>query len=556
LTFQKQTKPEFNDQDHDATDVPPLYIDTSSVIFPSGVKAGIIFSAVGTSSEILKKACQDERITVFLTEGIELVLQDILKKQFMLKSQYNMNHSGDGLSSDNENLAERGMAFIHKFRAKRKALLQAKFMEQSQELKRPDMIVPVVQCHEVSEQVEVKKSLQQLESYMMQDQSTSSRSSPSSSIEEQKEKLRKLKEKRRKNQLSQNSRGDSRRNLLQGDSSPVEDVPDKSSVCSDSVSSKGVSSLSKASPFRHIKFPRQKKDIIYEVLSPESSVPPSVTKHNASADANVGSDDDSPLLQGHSPSSSDLTSSSSPGTQQKNSSFHTSGGLKSDDINKIIIDPQSPECLSPIRDFLTSDVSDSSMGWNGDGFGHYFSAHGYCSSFAETNRNIFDMSDISSRIPTIFEDNFSNGHDRLGSSNNNSMWSEMSFQTDPPKFPGQGISTSTGLSINAIAERIEEVALSEQMECSDYNDSFDAIVSRETPARKMPIAFEGTDESPTGVTDSMFPMQKQDNGKSELLSFLEDEDDHLFTDKEDSFAAPTGSPFSTPIFLSANRFEI
>ncbi|KAL3909100.1 MAG: hypothetical protein SGARI_002767, partial [Bacillariaceae sp.] len=458
-----------------------------------------------------------------------------------MKSKFNVNHSGDGLDDNCEKLAERGMAFIHKFRAKRKALLQAKFMEQSGEQHSPEIVAPPIHSPAVPEQVEVNKSPQQLEPYMMQDGPSSQKTSPASSIEEQREKLRRLKEKRRKSHSSQSSRGeDSRRSLLQGDSSPVEEVPEKGSVCSDSVSSKGVNSLSKASPFRHIKFQRQKKDAIYEVLSPESSVPPSAAKDKSAAEAG-GSDDDSPLLQGHSPSSSDLTSSSSPGTLQKNSSFTTAGALKSDDINKIIIDPQSPECLSPIQVYRTSDHSDTS-----GGFSHLFSAHGSVGSFSETNRNIFDMSDISSRIPTIFEDNSSTAHDRVESSNNTSMWSDMSFPTDPPKFPAQDKSTTAGLSTNAIAERIGEVSLTENAESSSsYNDSFDAIVSRETPSQK--IFIDVTDDSPTGVLDSMFQMEKQDSGKSELLSLLDDDDDHLFTDKEDSFAAPTGSPLSTPV---------
>ena len=57
---------------------------------------------------------------------------------------------------------------------------------------------------------------------------------------------------------------------------------------------------------------------------------------------------------------------------------------------------------------------------------------------SETNsRAIFDLSDISSRIPTIFEDNSSTGVDtnKFQSSLNNSVaWSEMSFQSDPSRF--------------------------------------------------------------------------------------------------------------------------
>jgi len=79
-----------------------------------------------------------------------------------------------------------------------------------------------------------------------------------------------------------------------------------------------------------------------------------------------------------------------------------------------------------------------------------------------------------------------------------------------------------------------------------FNDSFDEIMLRDTPGKILSIGV--LKKSPTGVMD--------------LFSVIDtDEEDHVFTDKEDSFVIKSpkrvaSSPVYQPIFLTSRRFEI
>jgi hypothetical protein len=521
-------------------------IDTSSVLRPSNVKAGITFNSIAASSDLPKTSNPHDHVRLSLTEDIERVLEGMLEKQKLMKSHscYLPEMIEDGRELNRENLTVRGMAVIHKFRAKKKAVLQAKFLQQSQECQ-PLSPSPPNSASSGSIK-EDNRSPHQLESYMTQAQSStgskSPRSSPISSLEGRRQKIRRLKENRRRLSMPLNNQvKESRASLLLAEPLPSNDEPEKSSLSSD-----GLSSKSKASPFRHVKFPMQKKkDSNYEALTPESSHVSVAKSVNEG-----GSECCSPLLKY---SSSLSSSTSSSGNSQRNNSFFA-GGLNSDDINKIIIDPQSPEYLSPIRNSRTWQMTDDSNTF----------ANGLISEgFSDTNtRAICDLSDVSNRFPTIFDEHGTS----TGQSMNTSSWSEMSFQSDLIRFPlssprkhQQKLSKSKGLSkgvsIQAISKRITKVVATESTELrSGYNDSFDEIVSRETPSHNNRV-------SPGGVMDVFFQSQLQCKEKNDFLSFVdeEDESDILFTDKEDdsfSAAAAYGFPLQEAVFLTNSRFEI
>ncbi|KAG7346405.1 hypothetical protein IV203_005473 [Nitzschia inconspicua] len=531
-------------------------IDSSSVMRPSNVKNGVTFYAVGTSSDVLKESSQHDHVTVSLTGDIERVLKGMQQKQAQTKCQpgYMRQILLEDQRENHENMAVRGMALIHKFRAKRKAVLQAKFLQQSQQgqdygSKHPSTPSPPSSTN--SALIEDRNnSPQQFDLYMEQAASSSpSKSSPTLSLEEQRQKLRRLKEKRRRNMPSEYLGQESRESLLQSESSSKRTLVSQKS----SGSMDGLTSMSKSSPFRHIKFPKQKKkDSNYEALTPDS---PSTSV--VMSEVGEGSDDCFPSSKEMS-SNSLLSNSEQNG---KNNSFHA-GGLKSDDLNKILIDPQSPECVSPMQNHSTWDFSDHSRSTHTEpscGFPIY------------TNRGICDISDVSCRVPAIFEDNNSStGNDRFQSSNNSSTWSEMSFQSDNLKFPSSSsrkhpqkpatkLEKIKGLSIAAISERIEEVVTTESIGlCSDFNDSFDEIVSRDTPSHDSKFHF-GDGVSPAGVIDVFFQTQIHCREKDDFLAFVDEgeEPDILFTDKEDSFlATSSGSTLHPPVFLTTNRFEI
>jgi len=157
-----------------------------------------------------------------------------------------------------------------------------------------------------------------------------------------------------------------------------------------------------------------------------------------------------------------------------------------------------------------------------------------------------------------FSNSFSTDSSDITSSviNDRSAWSEMSFLSDPNRFTD---------SLSSVSARLLEQRGSNKKKHGNktqyngvvpspyrtstqksFNDSFDEIIHRDTPGKNLSIG-EGV-KSPTGVMD--------------LFSVINtDEEDHVFTDKEDSFVTKSpkrlaSSPVYQPIFLTSRRFEI
>mmetsp|Transcript_56055 Transcript_56055/g.62680 ORF Transcript_56055/g.62680 Transcript_56055/m.62680 type:complete len:716 (-) Transcript_56055:1429-3576(-) len=152
--------------------------------------------------------------------------------------------------------------------------------------------------------------------------------------------------------------------------------------------------------------------------------------------------------------------------------------------------------------------------------------------------------------------NGNNLYESFDNSNDRSAWSEMSFLSDTNRFAD---------SLSSVSARLLEQRGSYKKKHGNqtqyngvlpspyrttaqksFNDSFDEIIHRDTPGKNLSIG-EGI-KSPIGVMD--------------LFSVIDtDEEDHVFTDKEDSFVLKSpkrvaSSPVYQPIFLTSRRFEI
>ncbi|OEU18709.1 hypothetical protein FRACYDRAFT_236987 [Fragilariopsis cylindrus CCMP1102] len=138
--------------------------------------------------------------------------------------------------------------------------------------------------------------------------------------------------------------------------------------------------------------------------------------------------------------------------------------------------------------------------------------------------------------------------------NDRSCWSEMSFLSDTNRFTDSSVSSPRLLVQNGSGQNIhgsqtqqyhDGVVPSPQRKDTrtSYNDSFDEIVLRNTPGKNLSTGLGIL--SPTGVMD--------------LISVVDtDEEDHVFTDKEDSYVMklPESSPYYLPIFFTSRRFEV
>jgi hypothetical protein len=142
----------------------------------------------------------------------------------------------------------------------------------------------------------------------------------------------------------------------------------------------------------------------------------------------------------------------------------------------------------------------------------------------------------------------------------------MTFPSAPRRF----LTAPLGELGNTLIEAQSEENMLQSVETSDVdaalisfrnenNHSFDEIMFRETPGQKATFDLgSGKEESPTGVMDLLHEFQ---NGKgfekTAILAFVDEDDDgdHVFTDKEDSFV-DVDSPLTKPMFLSVSRFEI
>jgi hypothetical protein len=479
-----------------------INVDTASVILPSMFREKN--STVRAPSQILKGSDTDQAADVFLTAEIDRVLRGKQEKEgIMSENEHVLEELKRRFMSQQESMAQRGMALIHKFRAKRKAALQARYLQQSEQNQQPSAAFhqAALGIEEINRDGGHDLSPKQLGSYSPSLPS----SSPSSlsSLEEKKERLRKLKEKRKRASLE---RKESEKSLLRYESH------DESFVKAVSSTKESTPITSLPSPFQTVVFPRSKGAVgNYETLSEAFSHHPNMV-------------DKSSVLEGWSTSSS---------TKRTNTCI-SNGDFESDDTNRMIT-PESPDWLSPFGDHRLSDLSDNS-----------------------------------NRIPNVFEDNVWYDDDGcliIQSSFDAGNWSEMSFQSDKdrfaesstnsfPKNHGHGFSTSTQMTTTSAATppTLEGEATPSKV----YNDSFDEIVFRQTPSQKISVS-PGQEQSPHGVADLFDPFDFFQERKSNDLAFVDDEEnDPLFTDKEDSFdqSFSEGSVIHKPVFLSPRLFEI
>jgi hypothetical protein len=531
--------------------VQEYFVEYSSLIIPSKVRR------VNSTGESSPNA--DE------LHGIDHVLEDMRQKQSLrIQKSRAMNELIEMVAcreelettKTTEDLSRRGMALVHKFRARRKATLQAKYLQQTEERNLHEDATIVSRSHSKSPTDDarpshsISDSPEDLEAYLWGKQSTDS-SSGGSLLEERKLRLRALKEKRRRALMSNQKHNESRESLLRdGQFYQTSQVNALGDDLTENGNLDDTSLVSRVSPFKSKVFSRTKHhDASYEVLKA------------ASPAKSFGSGVDS-------------TSSSSTSGKRKNKKYGRKlfgNELKSHDLRRIIA-PQSPEgVLSPIRGYQVSDVSSISS-------------------------NI--------KIPTIFEDRNSTGEEHLFTSSTESSdaWyaGDLSFQSDANFFTESSKSCFSKvkqwpkvLKVNN-GENQDPVVPheSDKEQCSTkeakpaFNDSFDEIVFRQTPSQKVLIvdpSAEGESSSPTGVAD-MFGTQHQvfspsvpkpetnngggghcdelTSGKKPVdLDFIDEEErDLVFVDRDQSSDSLSPSPSEgsllEPVFLSKQMFEI
>eukprot|EP00533_Pseudo-nitzschia_delicatissima_P014169 CAMPEP_0197265962 /NCGR_PEP_ID=MMETSP1432-20130617/2720_1 /TAXON_ID=44447 /ORGANISM="Pseudo-nitzschia delicatissima, Strain UNC1205" /LENGTH=137 /DNA_ID=CAMNT_0042730777 /DNA_START=144 /DNA_END=553 /DNA_ORIENTATION=+ len=110
-----------------------------------------------------------------------------------------------------------------------------------------------------------------------------------------------------------------------------------------------------------------------------------------------------------------------------------------------------------------------------------------------------------------------------------SAWSDMSFHSDSKPFVAR-FETQPN-SYQTI--RPPPIQISESK--TIHNDSFDEIVRRNTPTGTS-FSNHVAEESPTGVMDFLFESEQKPQKKDvgDTLAFVdEDEENHVFTDKDD-----------------------
>jgi hypothetical protein len=154
-----------------------------------------------------------------------------------------------------------------------------------------------------------------------------------------------------------------------------------------------------------------------------------------------------------------------------------------------------------------------------------------------------------------------------------SEWSEMSFLSDQNRVAESVVRSPESSDTNIASYRSQtnshqtvRLPLTPLGELKTFDDSFDEIVLRNksNPFDKN-LSNRLGDESPTGVIDFVSLLQFQHEEKAgDALAFVDDDEgDHVFTDKDDSFVMKSPEqklrftpPICRPVFLSPSRFEI
>lgn len=484
-----------------------INVDTTSVILPSTSRV-VALSAVGSSAHILRHSNMDDVVDLFVTGWIDRVLINKQERvKTMKEKEYMIKEIQERFLNQQESITQRGMALIHKLRAKRKAALQAKYLQHSEQNHVPKTVFPSSFCIPESSPCRgVELSPEQLESYLSNSNEASPQPPPSS-LEEKKERLHKLKEKRRRASFS---RGDSEKTLLRYE------AHDETFVKGRPGFSEGAKpQTSTASPFTTISFPRAKEERSYEVLY-ESFSQPAVTI------------DKSTKLK---PSSSSLS------VNRRKNRF-LKGDLKSDGTGRIFA-PESPNCLSPRMDSRINDSVES--------------PNHISTIFEDT----VSYDDDECLIQSSYDDGIWSD---MSFHSDTERFTESATARDIPNFKGKSIFSSntptTKMISNATLPRKDEDNVTPY---KAYNDSFDEIISRKTPSQKVSVP-PGDDYSPTGVADFFLSTRSFELHRSPSLAFVDDEEvDPLFTDKEDSFdmsAPPESSSIQNPVFLNSRLFEI
>ncbi|VEU33567.1 unnamed protein product [Pseudo-nitzschia multistriata] len=408
-----------------------LEIDTTNTILPSLVKKGIVYYDLPKIERALDRIVQK----IDVTKTKQKMLNQLVERFEMERGE--------------RNLGQKGMASLHKLRARKKATLQAKFLRYAREQKYQHQHSFELQSSSTgtdysSEPTTLGASDSEAIVRLVQHNPLTQppvSAAPVLTSSGETKRLKKLLEKRK--------RSISHSRKFREKKSPLESQ--FMEQCLNSYRLEETASISKSSPFYKISFNRPKGDANYEVLSPDSS--------------------------------------------------------------------------------LTNDISLTS---------DYFSS---------------SVDDIRPRY---------NGEIQVQSSDD-SAWSEMSFQSESNRFTVSSTAPLLEKGNRGHAGQKFQVRrpLSVQTKHSKtINDSFEDIVLRNTPkpgSKGCWILFGGGD-SPTGVED-IFSLQ-EGKGIGDALAFVDDDEgDHVFADKDDSFLIKSFEemeilPEYHPVFFSPNRFEI
>mmetsp|Transcript_26475 Transcript_26475/g.63028 ORF Transcript_26475/g.63028 Transcript_26475/m.63028 type:complete len:522 (-) Transcript_26475:59-1624(-) len=474
-----------------------------------------------------------------------------------------------GTVETTEDLSRRGMALIHKFRSRRKAALQAEYLQKTGQTN-SEIVVSRSQSppsgNDSTSNPQICDTPEDLEAYLKGNVSnfTSTGSSP---LEEKKRRLRFLKEKRRRAMTREQRNTESRESLLweaqsfpsgqENTSGPTSSII--SPTCDTSPANKNKE---KTSPFKGKVFSRTRQpESSYEVLDESPDRSPAHAEITAMS----------------TPSTLTVSSSGSRSFERKNKLEMASleDDLKSDDIRQIIA-PRSPDrALSPIRGYRVSvDISFSSPHPN---------------------------------IPTIFEDENSIDEDCVqlvpsASKSSSDPWnsSDLSFQSNSKLFPEsskafflrkkQQKSNLLRLETMCDDNQLEQFPSNTTAKSLFGDDPFDEIVFRKTPNHKLSGAVDpfvvDDSSSPTGVADlfesqcrisspkalkssrpkyDFYDSRKNGGGGKPIdLGFVDEEEerDLVFVDDCDNSSdslpsdAESGCVSVEPVFLSVRMFEI
>jgi hypothetical protein len=469
----------------------------------------------------------------------------------------------DGRQDSTDNISERGMALVHKFRARRKVALQAEYLQRADQTSLLNGSSKVMsnrpQSSPHSENIPFNPPIidtpEKLGEYLRGNISCLT-SSESSTLEDKRRRLQFLKDKRSRARLfHQKQKAESKRSLLwESPSYPLsEESLSELNSSARNCADHNTALVEKVSPFKGkaLSMTRQNESS-YEMLkaSPDDSYKDALSSNLSRPTISSPASD----LRG-----------------RKAKEIYTVHGsdLNSEDIRRII-SPQSPDRVSsPIHGALALSFS---------------SANAYDSTvFADAN----SMEEEGCLVPI--------------SSKSSDAWdaSDLSFQSDPNLFVEssktcfskhrkwqnlfQAERTKIQDTVFDCKIAIDQSTPNTALVVCEFNDSFDEIVTRQTPCQKLSVD-DPFESSPAGVADlfashcQIFSPQarksttmqskkasrqaggaKSGDGEPIDLGFVDDEDgDLVFADRSSDGLSSSSPSEGTiePIFLSMRMFEI